>query len=340
MSELSTLSTLIPSIPARGERAIDLLVVGDTGIDLMVDVADLPGRDAKSIGQSLGIHPGGMGANFAVAAGLAESALRVSLFSRVGDDPFGVGCIRALASAGIATDHVEVMHDELTWWCAVAVAADGEKSLLGGRTPASLPDASRVGRDVLSATRWLHVLADVPGSDDLIRRARSAGARTSVDVEGSYVVEDPERARELIALADLAIINTGAAQNLTGTADDETALAALLNDTAHRAVVLTRGAGGSLFGATDGDGSLSVWSQASVMVPRVVDTTGAGDAFAGTVVASLLADRGVDQALAAAAAHAAQTIRHLGSRSGGVPGWPHTATHRTPASQQTGDIHD
>ena len=332
---MSELGTLLPSTPARGARAIDLLVVGDTGIDLMVDVDALPGRDAKSIGQSLGIHPGGMGANFAVAAGLAEPMLRVSLFSRVGDDPFGIGCIRALASAGVATDHVEVMADELTWWCAVAVASDGEKSLLGGRTPASLPDASLVGPDVLAATRWLHVLADVPGSDDLIRRARAAGAATSVDVEGSYVDEDPDRARALIALADLAIVNTGAARTLTETTDDEAALAALLRGTTHRAVVLTRGADGSLFGASDAAGALAVWSQKSVPVPRVVDTTGAGDAFAGTVIASLLAGHGVEQALSAAADSAARTIRHLGSRSGGVPGWPHSHD-----SQHRGDIHD
>lgn len=332
---MSELSTLTPSTPARGERAIDLLVVGDTGIDLMVDVDALPGRDAKSIGQSLGIHPGGMGANFAVAAGLAEPLLRVSLFSRVGDDPFGVGCIRALANAGIATDHVEVMAGELTWWCAVAVASDGEKSLLGGRTPASLPDASRVEADVLAATRWLHVLADVPGSDDLIRRARTAGAGTSVDVEGSFVAEDADRARALIALADLAIVNTGAAQTLTGATDDEAALRALLHDTVHRVVVLTRGAGGSLLGSSASDGAITIWSEPSAPVPRVVDTTGAGDAFAGTVIAALLAGRGVDQALTAAAAHAARTIRHLGSRSGGLPGWPHAHD-----SQERGEIHD
>lgn len=332
---MSELSTLIPSTPVRGARAVDLLVVGDTGIDLMVDVDALPGRDAKSIGKSLGIHPGGMGANFAVAAGLAEPLLRVSLFSRVGDDPFGVGCIRALASAGIATDHVEVMADELTWWCAVAVAADGEKSLLGGRTPASLPDASRVGGEVLAATRWLHVLADVPGSGELMVRARAAGAGTSIDVEGSFVAEAPDRARELVALADLAIVNTGAAQMLTDATDDEAALRALLRDTAYRVVVLTRGAGGSLLGATDGDGSIAIWSQPSLPVPRVIDTTGAGDAFAGAVIAVLLAGRGVDDALTAAASHAARSISRLGSRSGGLPGWPHSHD-----SQERGDIHD
>ncbi|MFJ4172753.1 carbohydrate kinase family protein [Microbacterium sp. NPDC089696] len=332
---MSDLTTLIPDAPARGTRATDLLVVGDTGIDMMVDVDALPGRDAKAIGRSLGIHPGGMGANFAVAAGQAESALRVSLFSRVGDDPFGIGCIRALAAAGVATEHVEVMAGELTWWCAVAVASDGEKSLLGGRTPASLPDASRVGSDVLEGTRWLHVLADVPGSEDLVRRARTAGAGTSVDIEGSFVGSDIDRARALLELADVAIVNSGAAQTLTGADADDEALARLLADTRHRVVVLTRGSKGSVLGASDADGSVSVWSQTSVAVPEVVDTTGAGDAFAGTVIASLLAGRPVEQSLTAAAEHAARTISHLGSRPGGVPGWPHT--HDSP---ERGDTHD
>lgn len=332
---MTALSTLIPDAPARGARATDLLVVGDTGIDLMVDVDALPGRDAKSIGQSLGIHPGGMGANFAVAAGHAESTLRVSLFSRLGDDPFGIGCIRALAAAGVATEHVEVMAGELTWWCAVAVAAGGEKSLLGGRTPASLPDASRVGSDVLEGTRWLHVLADVPGSEDLVRRARAAGAGTSVDIEGSFVGTDIERARTLLALADVAIVNSGAAQTLTGADADDEALARLLAGSRHRVVVLTRGSEGSVLGASDADGSVSVWSQASVAVPEVVDTTGAGDAFAGTVIASLLAGRPVERSLIAAAEHAARTIRHLGSRPGGVPGWPHP--HDSPERGDTND---
>lgn len=331
---MSGLGTLIPSTPARGERSVDLLVVGDTGVDLMVDVEALPGRDAKSIGRSLGIHAGGMGANFAVAAGLAEPSLRVALFSRVGGDPFGVGCIRALNDAGIATNHVEVMKDELTWWCAVAVAADGEKSLLGGRTSASLPDASRIGADVLSTTRWLHVLADVPGSDDLIQRARAAGTGTSVDVEGSFVIEDPDRARTLVELADMAIINTGAAQALTRTTDDESALTTILSGTAHRVAVLTRGANGSMLGATGADGAVAKWSQASVKVPQVVDTTGAGDAFAGTIVATLLAGYGAEESLTAAARQAAHTIRHLGSRSGGLPGWPHA-----PYSSPEGDSH-
>ncbi|MFD4957785.1 carbohydrate kinase family protein [Microbacterium sp. NPDC058389] len=332
---MSTLSALIPSTKPQGSRPVDLLVVGDTGIDLMVAVDTQPGRDAKAIGQSMGIHPGGMGANFAVAASHAEPSLRVSLISRVGGDAFGVGCTLALANAGVATEHVEVMTGELTWWCAVAIAGDGEKSLLGGRTPASLPDADNVSPEMLAASRWLHVLADVPNSDDLIRRAKAAGAGTSVDVEGSFVEENPLGARTLIELADIAILNSGAAQALTGATDDRTALAQLLSNTVHHVVVLTRGSEGALLGASGADGTVSAWSHPSAPVSRVVDTTGAGDAFAGTVVAAMLGGRDVSTALTAAAAHAGRTVGHLGSRPGGLPGWPHEHD-----SQQRGDIHD
>lgn len=76
-----------------------------------------------------------------------------------------------------------------------------------------------------------------------------------------------------------------------------------------RLAVVTRGAGGSI--AFDG----RRWWQADAVAASVVDTTGAGDSYAAAFLHARLDGADVDQAMAAAASHAARTCTHPG-------GWP------------------
>lgn len=297
------------AIPPPG-RELDLVTVGDTGVDLMVRVDAQPGRDGKAIGTHLGMFGGGMAANFAAAAKLAAPDARVALVSRVADDAFGTASLADLRRRGLDVSRVTVRAGGDTWWCAVSLDASGEKALLGGRTPDSLPLATDIDLSVAARTRWLHVLGDVPSAADVLRAAQDAGAVASVDVEASFVAEEPDRAGDLVARADLAILNAPGVRALTGLDDDEEA--ARTAAARHgNAVLVTRGAAGSLL-AADG----RVHTRDAAPVPRVADTTGAGDSFAGTFTARLLAGDDPPAALAAGARAAAETIGHLGARPG------------------------
>ncbi|WP_431030885.1 carbohydrate kinase family protein [Plantibacter sp. RU18] len=318
---MSTLTEVFPDLARSEDRPIDLIVFGDTGIDMLVQVDELPKRDSKSIGTSLGIFAGGMGANFAVSARRAADDIHIALVSRVGSDPFGRACLLDLEHQRIDTRLVETMSDELTWWCAVAIAADGEKSLLGGRTPASLPDVGQLDPTVLADARWLHVLGDVPGSEDILHHAAEAGVLASVDIEGSFVRTDRGRADELVRSARLSVLNEEALLSLAGRDDPLAALTELIDRGDRSAILLTLGTAGSLFAWRSDDGVLQTIRQAAEPVARVLDTTGAGDSFAGAWVGRALAGDGLTEALTVAARSAAHTISHFGARQGGLPDW-------------------
>ncbi|WP_341358675.1 carbohydrate kinase family protein [Georgenia sp. M64] len=310
----STVSDLLPALPAPREH--DVVVVGDTGVDLMVRVDALPGRDEKAIGEHLGVFGGGMGANFAVAATRALPGARLALVSRVGSDAFGRQCLADLEARGVDTRHVHVEQGGVTWWCAVALDATGEKALLGARTPASLPRRTDVSLDLLQGTRLLHVLGDISFSAELIDIARLHGALASVDIEGSFVRDDTARARQLATDADIVVTNAGGARGLTGFEDPALAAADMLRvgvPGRARLVVLTLGSGGALVVHGDGTGAWRALRQPARPV-GVVDSTGAGDSFAGTFVACLLAGHPIGPTMARAAEAAAVTLGVVGSR--------------------------
>lgn len=65
----------------------DLLVVGSANADLVIGVERRPGAGETVLGSDLAVHPGGKGANQAVAA--ARLGARTVLLARVGDDAHG-----------------------------------------------------------------------------------------------------------------------------------------------------------------------------------------------------------------------------------------------------------
>ena len=305
------------TVPARDHRRYDLLAVGDTGVDLMLRVEQMPGRDDKVIGEHLGIFGGGMTANFAAAAMRAVPLLRVTLVSRVGSDAFGAQCVADLQHIGVDTSHVAVQRDGVTWWCAVALDASGEKSLLGGRTSASLPWPEDLSDELIAAARWMHILGDVSFARDAIQRARAVNAVTSVDIEGSFATTDPFRAGWLAGSVDLAVINSSGLRSLTRDDNLLDAAVSLLNSTGARgrghALLVTLGSAGSMFIHRDTQGRWRALCQPAPVVD-VLDSTGAGDSFAGTFIGTLLDGRTVAGSLAAATAAAALTLGHLGAR--------------------------
>jgi ribokinase len=102
-------------------------------------------------------------------------------------------------------------------------------------------------------------------------------------------------ARDLLHAADPLIVNAGEAAAVTGAdGDDPRALAAAAHALGVRSVVITRGAEGALWSTPDG-----IIEQPAPSVD-VLDTTGAGDAFAGTLAVRLSA--GADEAAALEAA--------------------------------------
>jgi len=289
-----------------------VVVIGD----LMTDVvawASGPLAHASDTPAQITTHPGGGGAN--VAARLAAVGVETLLVARVGNDPAGRAAVEDLRAGGVrvsaAVDPVRP-----TGTVVVIVEPTGERTMLPDRganaalTPADLPV------EELRAATHLHLsgytLLD-PGSRAAglvaLEHAREAGVSVSVDPASAAPIEaaGPRTFLDWVRSVDVLLPNLEEAVVLTGAREPEAAAWALARD--GREVVITLGALGALW--SDGEQAIRA---AAAEAPAPVDSTGAGDAFTAGWLAARLDGAEPAEALAAANALAASTLREAGAR--------------------------
>jgi ribokinase len=289
-----------------------VIVIGD----LMTDVvawASGPLAHASDTPSQITTHPGGGGAN--VAARLAALGVPARLVARVGNDPAGRAAVADLRAGGVATS-VAIDPVRATGTVVVIVEPTGERTMLPDRganaalAPADLPV------DELRSATHLHLsgytLLD-PGSRAAglvaLEHAREAGLSISVDPASAAPIEAAGARAFLdwVASADVLLPNLEEAVALTGAREPEAAAWALARG--GRDVVITLGADGALW--SDGEQAVRA---AAAEAPAPVDSTGAGDAFTAGWLAARLTGAEPAEALEAANAYAAGTLRQAGAR--------------------------
>src|SRR5690606_459980 len=105
---------------------------------------------------------GGKGANQAVAA--ARLGAGVTFVARVGDDAFGQQCLAAYQKERIDTQYVTVTPDIPTGIALIAVAADGENTIIvaSGANMALTPDDVRAAEAAFQGSDVLVLQLEVP----------------------------------------------------------------------------------------------------------------------------------------------------------------------------------
>ncbi|MGY1622793.1 carbohydrate kinase family protein [Geodermatophilus sp. SYSU D00965] len=288
-----------------------VVVVGDLATDVVVvlDGEPAPGSDRPAAIRSRG---GGAGAN--VAVHLAELGTPVVLAGCVGDDPAGRGLVADLAAAGV-TPAVRTVPGAASGTVVCLVEPDGQRSMLADRganlalRPEDVPAPVPGGHLHLSGYTLLDPRPRAAGLAALTAAA-AAGCTVSVDPAstgplGRYGVD---RWLADTAAATLVLPNEAEARLLTGCADAATAARALA--VRHPVAVVTLGADGALWASGD------VLLHRQAHAAAVVDTTGAGDAFAAGLLSVWLADPDGDpvRALDAGLARAAAVVARPGAR--------------------------
>jgi len=290
-----------------------VVCVGHVMVDVIASLATplAPGSDTPA---PIELRPGGSAANTAVwAARAGASALFVG---RVGDDDFGRQALATLRDEGV-TVHASTDPRQPTGLCLVLVGPDGERTMV----PAAGANANLSSEDLpepVAGDLW-HVSGYVlfeGGSRAAglaaFERARARGARLSVDAASSAPLAEYGAARFLAAVsdADILLANRDEGAVLTGGLDPEPAAERLHNSVP--LVVVKDGARGVVVAA-----GRTVQRFAGLAL-TARDSTGAGDAFAGTFLAHVAAGTNLADAVNAAGSAAAEAVRHLGARPGGA----------------------
>ncbi|GII81102.1 ribokinase [Sphaerisporangium rufum] len=273
-------------------------VFGSANMDLVAYVSTAPRRGETVTGRAFRAVPGGKGANQAIA--VARAGAGAAFLGAVGADEFGPVLREALAGAGVDVTRLRTVPGP-SGIAHIVVDGDGGNSIIvipGANGTVTGPDAA----DLAAIRRSDALLLQLELPMDAV-----VAAATQAEVP---VVLTPAPARELpgelLAAVGLLIPNEHEAAALTGLADPQESLAALLDLVPE--VVITLGAAGAIYGSRSGE-------RARVPAPpvRAVDTTAAGDTFAGALAVARAEGRPHRDALRFATAAAALSVQREGA---------------------------
>ncbi|MEX3099740.1 MULTISPECIES: ribokinase [unclassified Streptomyces] len=289
----------------------DLLVVGSANADLVIGVERRPGAGETVLGSDLAVHPGGKGANQAVAA--ARLGARTALLARVGDDANGRLLLESQQGAGVDTVGV-LVGGAPTGVALITVDPSGDNSIVvsPGANGRLTPQDIRSAGSLLHASRVVSAQLEIP-LESVIEVVRQLPSGTRFVLNPSPPQALPA---EVLAACDPLIVNEHEARVILGggsIGDDPTEWARELLASGPKSVVVTLGSEGALVASAE-EGVTRV---ASVKVDAV-DTTGAGDSF----TAALAWKLGAGESLADAAAYAARVGAVAVTRRGAQESFP------------------
>jgi ribokinase len=286
-----------------------IAVVGSANTDLqfMSNVVPRAGETVFGTGFDMGF--GGKGANQAVAAALCGA--RVEMVAAVGGDTLGTETIRNFNSMGVQTSGVRVVPGVSTGAALILVAADGENRIIvaSGANDRLRPTDVDAAGPQLAAADMVLLQFEIPLETvyHTIRLAKAHGVRCIVNPAPAMAADLSE-----LTLADYLIVNETEAEILSGRqvhseSDLQGCVDALLEH-GMRSVILTLGARGALLAS----------KTARVHVPAfpvsTVDTTGAGDAFIGSLAVFLTEGISEEEALTRANLYAALSTTRTGTQ--------------------------
>ncbi|MBV9301782.1 MAG: ribokinase [Acidobacteriaceae bacterium] len=286
-----------------------IVVVGSINIDLTTFTDNFPQPGETIFAREFNLGFGGKGANQAVAAKLCGA--EVSMLARVGDDLFGPASIQNLASYGIDTSRVLVTPDVSSGVAPIFVDSSGQNRILvvkGANDRLSSSDVEAAS-DILRRADFIVLQLEIPLETvyHTLRFARAHGIRTILNPAPGRPLDFSE-----LSSADYLIPNETEAEIVSAmpvrSIDQARACAQRLLDAGVQRVIVTLGVNGALFAAP---GRVEHVPGFNV---EAFDTTGAGDAFIGSLAHFLATGREEIEAVSRANLYAALSTLGVGTQ--------------------------
>ena len=296
-----------------------IVIFGSINMDLIARVQRIARPGETVLSRRADSFFGGKGANQAVAAARVsrDGAVRVAMAGAIGNDPFGMACLKNLEENGVGVTAIRVT-DEPTGCAFIAVDETGENAITVASganmalRSADLPDS------LLSKASVLVLQMEVPIADNLevAARARRAGVKVVWNFAPVPAIKERSAMAELLAVTDVLVVNEHEAlaiADIVGEPSGDQYLKAgsAISRSFGPTCIVTAGSRGAYAIAPDGT---QTHAMARPITP--VDTTGAGDTFVGVLANGLAEGLEIGRAMERACAAASLSCLTAGAQAG------------------------
>lgn len=254
-----------------------VVAVGDANVDLIAPVESLPTKGGEVSTDKLYRCAGGSAANLCVA--VTRLGLNSRFIGRVGDDHLGRFLIDNFRKEKVDISWLQIDKEVGTGLQFIAITKDGERTMYGFRGANIYLSADEIDLSCVKNSRILHISGYALLSDPqrkttmkILKVATGAGAIVSLDVGVLPAVRATNRVRAILRSVNILFVGGREASAMVGTKNPKTAAKDLLK--LGPEIVALKLARRGCFILTETE---------KVRYPaypiKVMDTTGAGDAF-------------------------------------------------------------
>jgi len=297
------------SVPEQA-RTPKICVVGSANMDLLSRVPRLPRMSETLVGSAFHMGCGGKGSNQAAMA--AKLGAQVTMVVKLGRDPLGEITFQNYKNLGIDVSYVYWDEKHFSGVAPIFVDEQGNNSIVivpGANMALTTKEVAAAGGAIRAANVVICQLeTPIECALETFRIAKSAEVTTILNPAPAMPIPD-----ELYRLSDIVAPNEIEAESLSGltvrTLRDAEEAAKKLLSRGSRTAVITLGENGALL----------VTRERATHIPArkvpIVDTTGAGDAFVGSLACFLGEGQPIERAIRNANAVASVSVTRTGTQA-------------------------
>lgn len=304
------------------DKRVDVASIGTLAVDYFALLPKIPAVDDKIMAEGYEIHPGGVAGN--VITQVARLGISAGWMGKLGDDEAGDILLGEFERDGIYAGHAEVIkgaHSMFTW---IQVDERGDKAITmfpNILNSFTADDVETKHKNLIQSAKILQAEACLLPLKPALRAmeiAKESGVQIvfDLDVSPRHFVHEAHLATEAelleaLELADVLIPCKTAAAELIGS-DDIVTHAKKLLDYGPRVAAVTLGDTGCIVFSKDEFHSIPSYRV------KVVDTTGAGDAFHGGFIYGIIKNMNLHECGSLGNACGALCCTRVGARSMGT----------------------
>jgi len=306
-------------------KNFDLITIGDSTIDTFIRIhdatieCDIHREDCKicvKYGDKIPVDSiaHGVAGNAAnVAVGCSKLGLSTAIYANLGDDDQGKTIKQVLERENVADDYIRV-HSDKDSNLSVVLTFQGERTIFVYHQDWDyrLPD--------LADTSWVYLTSMAESftnsniMDEVCHYIDKSKAKLAFSPGTFQLKADIKRYPKILEKCEIIFVNLEEAKRILGISESEIVnerdLLSKMHFLGPKTVVITDGANGSY--VSDGNRNLKI----GTFPTKLVEKTGAGDAYASGFLAALISRMPLEEAMAWGAINAAHVITKTGTQNG------------------------